>query len=282
MTAEEQRNLRSFVEGIAVSTISRPSQRDQQKAPGPSDLSSKCDVCVAKKIASSLGLAEHNDGGFSLKAWLGTAVHEKLERELRFVYPHAEQEITVEIGNIPGIGLVKGHIDVYLPRKRAIVDWKTADKKNIEKYKTQAGPNAYTYGLTAQERAELAELKEKDRVGLLTPDDLDMARLLSLMARSDDHSGGVPEEYMGQTMLYLYGLRATGRPADYAVLAFIPRDSNNLSDIWVASCKYRPDVAEAVMRRATHLAHLVRTGRIADLAPHPECFPCVIRPRLRG
>lgn len=282
MTAEEQKNLRNFVEGIAVSAITRPSQRDKQRAPGPSDLSSKCDVCVAKKIASSLGLGEHGDSGFSLKAWIGTAIHEKLERELKFVYPHAEQEITVEIGNIPGVGLVKGHIDVYLPRKRAINDWKTSDKKKIEKYKSQAGPNAYTHGLTAQERAELEDLKAKDRAGLLTPDDVNLIRLTSLMARSEDHSGGVPEEYMGQTMLYLYGLRAMGRPADYAVLTFIPRDSNNISDIWVASCKYRPDVAEAVMRRATHLAHLVRTGRIADLSPHPECFPCVIRPRLRG
>jgi hypothetical protein len=103
-----------------------------------------------------------------------------------------------------------------------------------------------------------------------------------LMAKSSEHTGGVPQEYMGQTMLYLYGLRAMGREADYAVLAFIPRDSNKVSDIWVASCAYRPEVAQAVINRAAHLASLVRSGRLNELSAHPECFPCSIRPRLRG
>jgi hypothetical protein len=72
-----------------------------------------------------------------------------------------------------------------------------------------------------------------------------------------------------------------GREADHAVLAFIPRDSNDVADIWVASCQYRPDVAEGVIRRASHLASVVRSGNLRDLKPHPECFPCVIRPKLR-
>lgn len=278
MTAEEQQNIRNFVEGIAVATIMRPSQRDKQKAPGPSDLANKCDVCVAKKIATSLGLGHHSDGGFSLKAWLGTAVHEKLERDLPLIYRHAEREITVTIGEVPGIGLVKGHVDLFLPKKRSAVDYKTTDMKKLKGYRTGAGPSAYTHGLTAQERADLEELKGRDRAGMLLAEEL--GRLTMLMARTEEHSGGVPQEYMGQTMLYLKGLRAMGRQADYAVLVFIPRDSNSVSDIWVASCKYRPDVAEGVIRRASHLAKLVRTGRVGDLEPHPECFPCVIRPRL--
>lgn len=280
MTAEEQQNICNFVEGIAVATITRPSQRDQQKAPGPSDLADKCDVCVTRKIAAYLGLGGRVNRGFSLKAWVGTAVHEKLERDLPHVYPHAEREITVEIGDIPGIGKVTGHTDVFLPRKRTVVDWKTTDLDKLEKYRKGAGPSAYTHGLTAQERAELEELKEFDRAGRLDPESLNLVRLTALMSRAEEHSGGVPSEYMGQTMLYLYGLRAMGRQADYAALAFIPRDSNNISDIWVSSCRYRPDVAQGVINRATHLAKLVRNGQAASLSPHPECFPCVIRPRL--
>lgn len=280
MTAEEQKNIRTFVEGIAVATITRPSQRDQQEAPGPSDLANTCDVCVARKISTSLGLGGHREGGFSLKAWIGTAVHEKLERDLPHVYRFAEREITVTIGNIPGIGLVKGHVDVFLPKHRAVNDWKTTDLAKLKKYRTGAGPSAYTQGLTAEERSELEELKELDRAGRLNSDGLNLVRLTALMSRAEEHSGGIPSEYMGQTMLYLYGLRAMGRQADYAVLTFIPRDSNNISDIWVASCEYRPDVAEGVIRRASHLAGLVRNGQIGDLQPHPECFPCVIRPRL--
>lgn len=279
MTTEDQKNIRTFVEGVAVSAITQPSQRDLQRAPGPSDLADKCDVCVAKKIASSLGIEGRGDRGFSLKAWLGTAVHEKLERDLDRIYPHAEQEITVEVAEVPGLGLVKGHIDLYLPKKLTIVDWKTTDLKKLKEYRSSANPSAYTMGLTAQERAELDELRALERGGLLKEEQ--MARLVGLIAASAEQSGGVPDEYMGQTMLYLRGLRRSGRQADYAVLVFIPRDSNNVEDIWVTSCAYRDDVAEGVLRRAEKLTSMVRDGRASELSPHPKCFPCVIRPRLR-
>jgi len=59
MTAEDQENIRAFVEGIVVATITRPSARDKQQTPGPSDLADKCDLCVARKIASSLGMGTH-------------------------------------------------------------------------------------------------------------------------------------------------------------------------------------------------------------------------------
>lgn len=280
MTAEDQENIRAFVEGIVVATITRPSARDKQRTPGPSDLADKCDLCVARKIASSLGMGTHTDRGFSLKAWLGTAVHEKLEKDLPGVYAHAEREITVDIAHIPGIGLVQGHVDLFLSRKKTLVDYKTTDMKKLKGYQSQAGLGAYVQGLTAPEREELTKLKAMDRAGMLA--EADLGRMVMLMSRSEEHSGGVPSEYMGQTMLYLYGLRAMGREADYAVLAFIPRDSNNVSDIWVASCAYRQDVAQGVINRAAHLASLVKAGRINELAAHPECFPCSIRPRLRG
>lgn len=280
MTAEDQENIRAFVEGIVVATITRPSARDKQQTPGPSDLADKCDLCVARKIASSLGMGTHTERGFSLKAWLGTAVHEKLEKDLPGVYAHAEREITVDIAHIPGIGLVQGHVDLFLSRKKTLVDYKTTDMKKLKGYQSQAGLGAYVQGLTAPEREELTRLKAMDRAGLLA--EADLGRMVMLMSRSEEHSGGVPSEYMGQTMLYLYGLRAMGREADYAVLAFIPRDSNNVSDIWVASCAYRQDVAQGVINRAAHLASLVKAGRINELAAHPECFPCSIRPRLRG
>lgn len=279
MTAEEQTEIRNFVEGIAVAAITQPSGRDLQRAPGPSDLADKCDVCVARKIAASLGLPDRSDRKFSLKAWNGTAVHEKLEKDLPALYPHAELEIEVDVADIPGIGLVKGHIDVFLPLKRTLVDYKTTDMAKLKKYKTEAGPGAYVQGMEASEREELRKLKTMDRAGILS--ESDTARMIQLVRVSEKNSGGVPEGYMGQTMLYLYGLRAAGRKADYAALVFIPRDSNNVNDIWVATCVYRPEVAQAVLNRAAHLAELVRNGQAKDLTPHPECFPCVIQPRLK-
>lgn len=280
MSAEEQEKIRNFVEGLAVATITKPSARDKQQAPGPSDLADKCDLCVARKISAFLGLGSSPDRGFSQKAWLGTAIHEKLERDLPSLYKHGEQEITVDVADIPGIGLVRGHVDLFLPKKRTAVDWKSTDVKKLKAYQTEAGPSAYVQGMTIDERNELTVLKAKDRAGLLTG--AEMARLVTLVTRLNEPTGSVPQEYMGQTMLYLYGLRAMGREADYAVLVFIPRDSNNVTDIWVTSCAYRPDVAQGVINRAAHLARLVREGRVSELEAHPNCFPCSIRPRLRG
>ena len=198
---------------------------------------------------------------------------------MKRIYRHAEQEITVKIGNIPGIGEVEGHTDVFLPRKNTVVDWKSSDVKKIEGYKKTGGSGIYTQGLLAQEREEMEMLKSLDRSGSLP--ESKVARLIDLMARTKQHSGGVPIEYMGQTMLYLHGLRRMGRKADYAALVFIPRDSNYIEDIWVASCAYRQDVAEGVIKRASYLAGLVREGKLGDLTPHPQCFTCVIKPTLR-
>lgn len=279
LAEDSQGRLRQFFHGLAVATITRPSRRDRQKAPGPSDLANKCDLCVAKRIADFLGVPSGSERTFSLKAWLGTAVHEKLERDLKALYPHALQEVTVTIGDVPGIGVVVGHVDIFLPRKRAIGDWKTTDLEKLEGYRTRSGPAAYTQGLTAQERRELDALKDLERSERLPQSKL--PRMIELMSRAKEHSGGVPEEYKGQTMLYLMGLRAMGFDVEYAVLVFIPRDSNNVEDIWVASCKYSEEVATAVIRRATRLAQRVREGQLHSIDPHPKCFPCVIRPRLK-
>lgn len=276
--AESQEKLRNFILGLLVATIKMPSQRDLQKAPGPSDLGNDCDLCVAKSIARCLGLDTHLDDNFSLKAWLGTAVHEKLQRDMPRIYRHASLEIEVDIAEIPGIGPVVGHVDAFLPDKRAAVDWKTTDKKKLEGYKKNAGPAAFTQGLSHAERQELDHLKAMDRN--LALDHSGVARMVELMSRSEEHSGGVPLRYKGQTMLYLYGLRAAGLPADYAVLGFIPRDSNYVEDIWVTSCAYDANVAVGVLKRAEELARLVREGRLASIAPNPECWPCVKRPRL--
>src|SRR5690606_8787061 len=104
MTAEEELQIRMFVEGLTVSVITKPSRRDEQVADGPSDVANRCGECVGRKIAASFGMVAHSDDNFSLKARLGTAVHEKLERDLHLVYPHAETEITVIIGDTPNLG----------------------------------------------------------------------------------------------------------------------------------------------------------------------------------
>lgn len=228
---ELQHQTRSFVRDLLMATVTMPSSRDEQRMPGPSDLADPCDVCVAHKIALSCGMAIENPNrrNFSLKAWNGTAVHQKIERDLPRVYRHAEQEITVEIGEVVGLGMIKGHIDLYLPLMKAMCDWKTTDLKKLNVYRTS----------------------------------------------------GVPASHFGQTMLYMHGLRTSGREAEVATLAYIPRDSNRTSDMWVASCSFREDIALGLLERAEQLTDLVRSGRSAGLEPDAGCFVCMVQPRLR-
>lgn len=227
---EEEERTRVYASALMQATVTRSSARDVQKLPGPSDLANGCDLCVARRIASSCGidmpqLPRH----FSLKAWVGTAIHQKIERDLPGVYPYAQQEITVPISVVPGLGSIKGHVDAYFPRKLVMGDWKSTDMKKLDKIT----------------------------------------------------KFGVPSSHFGQTMLYMYGLRKKGLSCDYATLTYIPRDSNNVSDIWVASCAYREDVAVGLLNRTRSLLNRLQEGDVANLQSDPECFVCHVQHRIR-
>ncbi|MER6605808.1 hypothetical protein ABT282_07795 [Streptomyces sp. NPDC000927] len=219
---------------LARSVIGMQSARDLQRMPGPSDLANQCDVCLADKIAQALGIdSGATQGHIYVKTWIGTAMHEKLEQSLPKVYDGANLEITVDIENISGLGLVSGHVDVHLPEVSSINDYKSADLLG-------------SFGLKKMRQA------------------------------------GVKVAYVWQTMLYLYGLRRAGMPADWANLTFIPRDSRNSSEVWTATCAYMDHVAVFALERAKSLVDVVRFDRRHTLKPDKQtpCFTCVILPRL--
>ena len=228
---DTQVRARAFIRDLIRLTMTNPSDRDKQRLPGPSDLADPCDVCLARKIALACGIStpEDHKRNFSLKAWTGTATHQKIEHDLPRVYPHAEQEITVEIEDVEGLGMVKGHVDLYVPQHRTMCDWKTTDLRKLKTYQMN----------------------------------------------------GVPASHFGQTMLYMLGLRRSGREVDTATLCYIPRDSNKESDIWVASCSFREDVAVGLLERARRLTATVRAGELGTLVPEEGCFPCTVQPNLR-
>lgn len=137
-----------YVRNLIMDAITRKSGRDRQVMPGPSDLADPCDLCLGEKILSALRVsmghlaplpvAPRRDD-FSLKAWVGTAVHERLEHALPQVWPQAAPESTVDIADIPGLGRVKGHVDLTLELDRAIVDYKTTDLKKLQGYRGPSG-----------------------------------------------------------------------------------------------------------------------------------------------
>jgi len=221
----------TFASTLVLATITRSSERDNQRLPGPSDLANPCDLCVARRIAASCGIDfPQAPSNFSLKAWVGTSAHQKLERRIPEIYPHARQEITVIIAEIPGLGIIKGHIDMDLPEWLAMCDFKTTDLK----------------------------------------------KLAIIQADS------VPQSHFGQTMLYMYGLHHSGAPRSYATLAYIPPDSYKKSDIWVASCSYREDVAVGLLNRTRDLFDRLRTGDVEGINSDRDCFVCHVQPLLRG
>lgn len=227
---EDRTRIRNYVNGLAVATIIRSSARDIQRLPGPSDLSNPCDLCLARRLSQSCGVdMAQGENFFSLKAWFGTSMHEKLERDLPKVYPHAEQEITVPIAVIQGLGQIKGHVDIYLPRLLAMDDWKSTDMKKLDKIR----------------------------------------------------ANGVSPSHFGQTMLYMYGLRKSGRSCDYAALTYIPRDSQNVSDIWVASCSYREDVAVGLLNRTNSLMQKLKSGDVGSFLSDPDCYVCHVQSKVR-
>jgi hypothetical protein len=273
MTGEQ---LDDFALGLATATIMRPSKRDQQSAPGPSDLADDCDRCLGGKIAHYLGLGSPVMSGFSLAAWVGTAVHEKMERDLPKVYRHAEIEIDVEVGDVPDLGHITGHTDVFLTNKYTVIDWKTAYKEAIFRYRKAARVPAEL--LSANEVRELEDLKALDRESRSTPESL--LRLVELMAKANPDGNGLPGNYVRQTQVYLYGLHRMGRKVRRAVLVFIPRDSNSIDDVWAAGFTYRPEIAEAVLQRASHLARLVKAGKLNELRTKSGCYVCSKARRL--
>lgn len=225
----EQRS-RHFVSSLLLATITQNSSRDVQRLPGPSDLANPCDLCVARRLADSCGIDMKQAARyFSLKAWVGTSMHQKLENDLPPVYPYAEQEITVPIEVITGLGAVKGHVDAFFPKKKTMGDWKSTDMKKLD-------------------------------------------RIMQY---------GVPPSHFGQTMLYMYGLKKRGLDCEYATLTYIPRDSEKVSDIWVASCAYREDVAVGLLNRTRSLLDRLKLGDVGSMLSDPDCYVCNVQHRIR-
>lgn len=158
--AEDEGRARSFALGLALAVITQSSDRDIQRMPGPSDLANPCDLCVARRIAGAAGIDfPQTPRNFSLKAWVGTAVHQKLERDIPNHNEKARQEITVNIGKIDGLGEIKGHVDLHLAEVATMSDFKTTDWNKLEKIRSRGVPSShrgqtmlYMHGLRRSDR----------------------------------------------------------------------------------------------------------------------------------
>jgi len=143
------------------STINKPTARDTQKSVGPSEIGDPCGRCLGQALCRKypeLWWEEEKPPGdhFSLKAWVGTAIHEKLDRDAPGYDPELGQlskEIEIPIWDLPGYGLIKGHTDLFVDR--TVVDYKTKDGRDKIREIALNGPqssevvqiNLYGFGL---------------------------------------------------------------------------------------------------------------------------------------
>jgi hypothetical protein len=150
---------RKFVRDTVRATIMKQSARDKQSSVGPSDLGDPCDLCLASKMArhGPLTVGGSRNTGFSLKAWIGTAVHEKLERDLELPEEFAVKEEKIHIATLADYGEIVGHVDVQFTPVFTAVDYKTCDMDGpygLKKIKLDGPPlkhvrqiMTYGYGL---------------------------------------------------------------------------------------------------------------------------------------
>lgn len=122
------------VDGLFHDLVKEKGERSRQVEVGPSEIGG----CRRKLWLRMRDQPITNPLTLSLAAWMGTAIHEKLERNLRLSDPFGEKfmvEVTVESEAlaIP----MKGHADVYVPEERVVIDWKTTTKKNMARFPSQ-------------------------------------------------------------------------------------------------------------------------------------------------
>jgi hypothetical protein len=215
-------HVRKYLAEVVQATVQRQSERDQQATVGPSDLSDTCDYCLAVKMAPRanlpLGALQHD--GFSLKAWVGTAVHTKLEQDIDLPEGFVITEEKVYIHTIPGYGDIHGHVDVQFPPMETWGDYKTTDLAKLKTYRL-----------------------------------------------SD-----VPWKHAQQVMMYGLGINRI-RKMTTAGLIYIPRDSNNPNDIWIATADYDESIAVACLERAESIWTRLQKGDL-NFTSATDCWVC--------
>ena len=103
--------------------------RSTQKRVGPSEVGG----CRRRTYLRLHDQPKTNDT-LRLPAIMGTAIHKTIEEAFYREDPFAEKYILEMEVEYDGL---MGHIDLYMPAKKELVDWKTTKLKNAKKFPTQ-------------------------------------------------------------------------------------------------------------------------------------------------
>lgn len=103
------------------------SERSKQKAIGPSEIGG----CRRRLWYKMHNQPKTNDNILRLPAFMGTAIHSMIEEELRKLDVYADTfEVEIEVTD----GQLTGHVDLYIPDRGEIIDWKTTKVKSLSHF----------------------------------------------------------------------------------------------------------------------------------------------------
>lgn len=117
----------AFQYGMSIAT--EKTDRDRQTTIGASELSSPCDFCVAEKLS---GESVNRKSPYWAAARTGTMIHGFYEANAP---KDSLPEVTLDIGEIKGYGMVTGHADAYVKSSKMVWDLKTIDKADLSSIK---------------------------------------------------------------------------------------------------------------------------------------------------
>lgn len=118
------------------------SERSLQREVGPSEIGG-----CRRKVWHRLQGTEPINSTLGMAAFMGTAIHEKIERRLATL---ADDRYMIET-EVEFDGL-KGHVDLYDTVNREVIDWKTITKKKARGFPSeQQWTQVHIYGLLLTE-----------------------------------------------------------------------------------------------------------------------------------
>lgn len=232
---------------LGIELLWGDTERDLQVNVGASQFGSPCDYCCATDlIVSRPGVYKHpinlkpESDTYKLGSTVGTAIHALLEERTQEKHPTWLSEYKVTIGEIPGYGVIKSTLDLYVPEHRWLIDWKTTSKSKLQNYKV----------ITSFEPEKLNRLPSVYAT--------DYATL---------------RKYYGQTQVYAWALVNEGKPVDTVSMCFIQRDGLTKDQVWSYDCDYDGEYAEQVWNRINAIwQFLVDGGNVEQLEKGTGCY----------
>lgn len=217
-----------------LTLMKTPTDRDKQHLVGASNLSNPCTRCLGEQMLHSGG---SEPGKFWMGAWTGTAMHASLEA---LCPPEWLPERRVVLGEIPGYGVLRSTLDLYVPERATVGDYKstTRDKLVYIKRAVQDPEDQFEVTKVTEARYKVST-------------------------------------YLNQTMLYGRAMQDEGFEVHKVALIFLCRDGTGDQDVWVHEEDYDRARADKVWTRAVNLWNALQEGRDpATLSSHPMCYHC--------